>query len=100
MDMVKQIKEFNKRLGDGLKPEIRMLDIASEAGELSKEVIKSTSYGERPFRVTNGLEMELGDLLYSTISFALETGIDPNEAVEKVINKYENRMNAKGNIGS
>lgn len=100
MDIVLMVKEFNKRLGGNLDAGTRMLDISSEAGELAKEVIKSTSYGERGFQKTNGVENELGDLLYSVISFALENGIDPKGAVEKVILKYENRLNMKGNMGS
>lgn len=100
MDMVSMIKDFNKRLGGSLDAETRMMDISSEAGELAKEVIKSTSYGEKRFQKTNGVENELGDLLYSVISFALENGIDPKGAVEKVILKYENRLNMKGNMGS
>lgn len=100
MDMVSMIKEFNKRLGGSLDASTRMMDISSEAGELAKEVIKSTGYGERGFSKTNGVEMEVGDLLYSTITFALENGIDPTGAVERVILKYENRINMKGNMGS
>ena len=95
------VKNFNEKYSKPLSPNIRMLDITSEAGELAKEVIKSQDYGNSNFARTDNLEMELGDLLYSTISFALENNIEPKQALQKAINKYEQRfISKKGNIGS
>lgn len=34
-------------------PEHRLLDLLSEVGELSKEALKATSYGHRPFSPTD-----------------------------------------------
>ena len=44
--------------------------------------------------------MELGDVIYSLLSFAIENGIDPKEVLKSAIEKYENRMIKKGHIGS
>ena len=43
--------------------------------------------------------MELGDAIYSLLSFAIENGIDPKEVLKSAIEKYENRMIKKGHIG-
>ena len=39
------VKNFNEKLSK-LNPSIRALDIASEVGELVKEVIKGQNYGQ------------------------------------------------------
>lgn len=94
------VKQFNEKFRSPLDPNTRMLDIQSEVGELSKEVIKCEAYGTKPFEKNENLELEVGDVLYSIISFALENGIDPKVAVEKVIEKYKKRFEEKGHIGS
>ena len=100
--MQNQVKEFNQKyrsLG-GLSPENRILDIQSELGELSKEVLKSTNYGKTKFQTTEDFVMEFGDTLYSILCLANETNIDAKEALEKVLNKYESRFSKKGTFGS
>ena len=94
------VKEFNEKYMKGMSPENRMLDIQSEIGELGKEVLKATDYGTEEFKVTEDLELELGDALYSLLSFAHENGIDAKAQVQKVIDKYTKRFVSKGHIGS
>ena len=80
--------------------EARMLDITSESGELAKEVLKSTNYGTKEFVVTEDFEMELGDVLYSLLSLAIETNVDAESCLNKVLKKYESRITNAGNMGS
>lgn len=94
------VKEFNEKYMTPLSANIRLLDIQSELGELSKEVIKSQNYGNTHFTSNEELELELGDLLYSIISFALENNIDPKNCLNKAIEKYKTRFTKKGHIGS
>ncbi len=54
----------------------RLLDLASEVGELAKEALVATSYGRAPFRPTEGWPGELGDALFSLICLANSTGVD------------------------
>lgn len=98
--MEKLVKKFNEKYMKGLSAENRMLDIQSEIGELGKEVLKATDYGTKDFQVTEDLKLELGDALYSLLSFAYENKIDAKEQVEKVIDKYTKRFAKKGHIGS
>ena len=98
--MQKIVKEFNEKYMKGMSAENRMLDIVSEVGELSKEILKATDYGTKEFEVTEDLKLELGDALYSLLSFAHENGIDAEDAVKKVVDKYAKRFAKKGHIGS
>ena len=98
--MEKLVKDFNEKYMRKLPANIRMLDITSEVGELAKEVIKCQDYGETEFKTSPDLKMELGDCLYSLISFAFECDIDPADALSEAIEKYQKRFTKKGHIGS
>ena len=72
----------------------RILDITSEAGELAKEVLKSTNYGqgETETVITRDLEGEYGDLLYSVLALGLENNLDIPHILENTIEKMERRI--------
>lgn len=80
--------------------EARLLDLASEVGELSKEVLKGTEYGSGPFRKTGGWEGELGDALFSLICLANSTGSDLGVALEQTLDKYRERICGGGDASS
>ncbi len=101
--MQKLVQKFNEEKmcqKEKMTIEARMLDITSESGELAKEVLKSTNYGTKKFVVTEDFEMELGDVLYSLLSFAIETNVDAESCLNKVLKKYESRITNAGNMGS
>lgn len=93
------VKEFNNNL-QKLNPEIRMLDIVSEVGELTKEIIKSNQYGKTSFQITNDLMLEMGDVLYAILSFCEENKIDSEQCLNMAIEKYRNRLIKKGRLDS
>ena len=73
----------------------RMLDLVSELGEVAKEVLKSSHYGITRFMPENRWEDEMGDLFFSLICLANSTGVNLEEALNTVLQKYENRLIAK-----
>ena len=76
----------------------RMLDITSEAGELSKEILKSTNYGKSEETViTKELEGEYGDLLYSVLALGLENELNIPNILKDTIEKMERRIEEKMN---
>ena len=75
-----------------MDPISRMLDISSEVGELSKEILKSTKYGEKEFIMTDAFEEEYGDVLYSLLSMGLENNIDIEDIMKKTIKKMNSRF--------
>lgn len=80
--------------------EARALDLVSEVGELAKEILKSTRYGQKPFQPTAEWASELGDAFFSLICIANSTGVNLEDALEKVLHKYEQRLTHKGDAGS
>lgn len=101
--MIEKIKKFNKNkvAHEKLMPaSARILDIQSELGELSKEYLKSTNYGTKEFVLTEDFELEYADVLYSIISLGQEMGIDIEKSVDKVLAKYQKRIDEKKNMGS
>ncbi len=79
---------------------IRSLDLVSEVRELCKEVIKGSDYGTKDFKKTDNLALEIGDTLFSLCALCNELDIDMDEALNKVLDKYENRFKNKGTISS
>lgn len=100
IDFQHTIKKFTKEKGIDCTVNVRMIDLASEVGELSKEVLKGTDYGKNDFCLTEEWESELGDVLFSLICIANETNTDLEQCLKSVLHKYERRFADKGNIGS
>ncbi|MDQ7065253.1 MAG: MazG nucleotide pyrophosphohydrolase domain-containing protein [candidate division KSB1 bacterium] len=54
----------------------RMLDLVSEMGEVSKEILKGTDYGKKPFNPPSTWTEELGVVMFSLLCLANKTGVD------------------------
>ena len=101
--MQEKVETFNKNKGVHNKPMpiyARLLDIQSELGELSKEYLKNSKYGTIDFKITDDFELEFGDVLYALLSLANELNLNANDALDKVIDKYKNRIKENNNLGS
>ena len=98
-DIQEKVKIFCEKNELNSPIEHRVLDTMSELGEVAKEVLKMSNYGKHPVRYNNKLKMELGDVFYSIITIANAFEIDLDEALNKVLEKYEQRM-AKGSPSS
>ena len=94
-----RVKDLMARYGLGTDPQVRMLDLSSEVGELAKEVLKSTAYGTKPFTPTASLEEELGDCLFSLLCLSQCLGLEGEAALGKALEKYEKRFGERGTIG-
>ena len=55
-----KVSAFIQAYGLGQNPQVRMLDLISEVGELSKELLKASGYGELPVELTASIKEELG----------------------------------------
>jgi len=78
----------------------RMLDLVSEMGEVSKEILKATDYGKKPFKPTPAWSEELGDVMFCLLCLANKTGVDLEAALINVLKKYRRRLDASGDAGS
>lgn len=89
---------YDKNICSGV--DIRILDLVSEVGELSKEALKGTHYGKKAFEKTIEWDSEMGDVLFSLICIANQTETNLEESLKFVIEKYEKRFKSKGDLGS
>ena len=95
----KKVDDFVKKNKLNKNIEIEMLDLISEVGELSKELLKSTEYGTKKRKITDNTKSEFGDVLFVLIRIANEHNINLDEALELVLEKYKKRLK-KGGVGS
>ena len=99
--MQEKVYQFLNKSGTITTPLVRLADVNSELGELSKEVLKETNYGAKKYDLPNeAIATEYGDLLYSTIALGIELGLNLEDCLELVLKKYNNRLEKKGHIGS
>lgn len=94
------VREFVDARGLEAPVEARVLDLASEVGELSKELLGGTAYGREPFRRTDGWDGELGDAFFSLVCLANSTGVDLEEVLRETLDKYRGRLDHRGDAGS
>lgn len=80
--------------------EARVLDLASEVGELAKEVLKGNAYGREPFVAPTGWAGELGDVLFALLALANSTGVALDDALAETLEKVETRLAERGEAGS
>ena len=78
----------------------RALDLASEVGELAKEILEGTDYGRTPFEAPEGWTAELGDALFALVCLANSTGVDLEAALAGTLQKYRERLALGGGAGS
>ena len=98
-EIQKKIKKFCKKNDLDSPVEHRVLDAMSELGEVAKEILKMSNYGRKPLVYREEIKTELGDVLYSLITIANTFDVDLEDALKKVMEKYENRLK-KGSAGS
>lgn len=76
------------------------MDVISELGELAKEVLKESRYGETSFSPTKDFEQELGDLQFSILALSVHSEIDLERATIQAMEKYKSRLKERGTAGS
>ena len=82
-------------------PGVTALDLLSEFGEVAKELLKATNYGQHDLLLDNpAIADELGDMLYSLCQLATAVNVDLDQALTAALSKYEARWQAKGHPGS
>lgn len=88
----RKVKEFVERNMMEASPEIRALDLISEVGEVSKEIIRMTDYGRKRPESRKELADEMGDAFFSLLCLANTLGIDMEASLDSALAKYNNRI--------
>jgi NTP pyrophosphatase (non-canonical NTP hydrolase) len=99
-DTQARVAEFVERHGLEIPVAFRALDLMAETGEFAKEILKSTSYGRASLQNNAALQDELADTAFALICIANSLGIDLDEAVTRALQKYEIRLEVRGDAGS
>jgi NTP pyrophosphatase (non-canonical NTP hydrolase) len=99
-DIQEQVRLFCLSHNMLASTESRLLDLASELGEVSKAVLKSTEYGKVPFEGSDNFAEELGDLQFALMQLANTNNIDLEAQLKNVMKKYEKRIKQKGDASS
>lgn len=81
-------------------PATHALDLASEVGEVAKEILLATDYGQRTPQASPELAEEIGDALYSLLALAEACEVDAETALGAAMDKYEHRLRERGEAGS
>lgn len=81
-------------------PQIHLIDLLSELGEVAKELLKGSNYGEQPLTLRDEMTSELGDTLYSLCLLAESLDIDLDTALSETLLKYERRWQNTGSVDS
>lgn len=96
----RRVARFARRHGLLHDPVSHALDLASEVGEVAKEILRATDYGGRVPRFGPRLKGELGDALYSLLTLAEACGEDAGQALDESLAKVERRLRRSGQPGS
>ncbi len=101
--MQNKVKNFNANRTCHKEPMpiyARILDIASELGEVAKEYLKHSKYGTQKFELAQSFKEEYGDVLYALLSLADELEINSEECLNISLNKLKSRMEKNNSMGS
>lgn len=99
MEEQNKVAEFIEKYEMDGTTEFRILDLVSEVGEVAKDATKSAGYGTDPDNLSVKKD-EIGDVLFSLLAVAESLDIDAEEALNLALEKYERRINEKGDPGS
>lgn len=92
-EMQDEVDRWISQFKEGyFSPEVMMLRLAEELGELAREV--NHLYGPKKKKASepdSSLAMELGDILFVLVSFANSLGLNLEDVFRHVMEKYETR---------
>lgn len=99
-DLQKRVADYVERNDMAVAIQYRCLDLVCEVGELTKELLEQTNYGQKRFTKSPYWADEFGDVVFALFCLANSTGIDIEEVLLAALNKYSKRVNLTGSAGS
>lgn len=99
IEQQQKVKEFMEEHElEGTTP-FRIMDLISEVGEIVSDATKSAEYGAKEENL-EVKEDEFGDVIFSLCAVANDLDVDLENAFEVALEKYQSRMDEKGDPGS
>lgn len=91
-----KVKSFTEENQLQHTPQVSTLDLVSEVGEIAKEILESSDYGEKKVELSKNLKLEIGDAFYSLICLANCLEVDLEDSLNIVLKKYQKRLKEGG----
>ena len=91
-ELQNQVERFIQQHELQTTAEYFALDIVSEMGEVTKEILRASNYGRKNPESRSEVASELGDLFYSIIALANHLEVDLESQLHKTLNKYRRRV--------
>lgn len=92
--------EFAQKRNLSHPPGVNALDLLSELGEVAKELLLATNYGQTLPQFRESMVSELGDTLFSLCMLTTSVGVDLDKALTQTLQKHEQRWQATAQLGS
>ena len=80
-DVQRLVAETSDRLGLHSTAPNLLLDLQVRLGSLAAEVLRATQHGRRPFRPSAAWDQVLGDVAFTLVNLADQTGVDLDRAI-------------------
>ena len=94
-----EVQEFVEKNNLQTEPAFRIMDLVAELGEVVADATKSSHYGKHKGEL-KVKEDEVGDVLFSLCALCNNLDIDAEEAFDQAMEKYEERIQDKGEPSS
>lgn len=75
-------------------------DLQAELGEVAKELLEASGYGDHDPKFDASVRDEIGDLYFSLLGLAAELDVDLSAALDDALQKYRDRAAETGDPGS
>lgn len=98
-DLQRRVRAFMEQ-NPARDVQVRHIDLTSEIGELGKEILKSTNYGQTAYAPSEAAKEEMGDCLFSLLALCCAMEIDAGAALDAALRKYALRLQRTGGMGS
>ena len=95
-----RVAEFIDRYSLEAPVDARLLDLTSESGELAREYLKETSYGQKEFHPAPEWVQEIGDVYFALLCVAIKSDVNLEQALEDALERYEARVHEHGDAGN
>lgn len=87
LDAQKRVSELYKLNDWDTKPELLIIAMQEELGELASRFLAENPGYEKDINKTHPIPEEVGDLLTLILAFCNKTGIDASTSIQNTINK-------------
>lgn len=99
-EVQEKVKAFAKEHNMQNDPQWHALNIVSDMGGLSKEILKSTDHGRRDPAHNPRIDKEIGHVFFNLLMLANEYEVDITHEIEKTLKNYNKKKYLHGRLST